>query len=375
MFIRFPLEIVKQTSASLDAQWCGAPEWRLVVRPLFRSPFGPLGGKHGDTMTVGLDANAVDGGGPGRGGRQVEPMPAEIASIQPGGGFCMACELAWGRVRRWYLRRWRAAYLDRMGRARQGGTGTYPHEILDPRDLKFVRNQGDVHWRAEDDPFAWRGRLGLARVGWAEIILVGGGLLVLALLTSWLFWPLAILPLLLAGFVLFFFRDPSRVIPAEPGVVVSPADGRVYAIREVDHDEYVGGPAVVIDIFLSVLNVHLNRVPMDCRVIGMTYRRGRFLNALRAAAAAENESLELRLETTEGPPRGMRVRQVAGAIARRIVCWVRPGEHLSKGARFGMIKLGSRTELTIPREAGLEVCVRLGQPVQAGTTIMARYRS
>jgi phosphatidylserine decarboxylase len=91
------------------------------------------------------------------------------------------------------------------------------------------------------------------------------------------------------------------------------------------------------------------------------------------AAAQENESLELRLETTEGPVRALRVRQIAGAIARRIVCWVRPGEHLSRGAQFGMIKFGSRTELTFPREPGLEILVRLGQKVAAGTTIMAQY--
>jgi phosphatidylserine decarboxylase len=183
----------------------------------------------------------------------------------------------------------------------------------------------------------------------------------------------ALIPLMLAAFVVYFFRNPPRTVPTQPGVVVSPADGQVFSIREVDHDDYVGGPAVVIDIFLSVLNVHLNRVPMECRVIGLTYRRGKFLNALRPEAARENESLELRLETTAGPLRALRVRQIAGAIARRIVCWVRPGEHLPSGGQFGMIKLGSRTELTLPRESGLEICVRQGQKVQAGTTIMAQY--
>ena len=178
---------------------------------------------------------------------------------------------------------------------------------------------------------------------------------------------------MLAAFVVYFFRNPPRTIPTQPGVVVSPADGQVFSIREVDHDDYLGGPAVVIDIFLSVFNVHLNRVPMECRVIGLTYRRGKFLNALRPEAARENESLEVRLETTAGPVRALRVRQIAGAIARRIVCWVRPGEHLPRGGQFGMIKLGSRTELTIPRETGLEIRVRQGQKVQAGTTVMAQY--
>lgn len=286
----------------------------------------------------------------------------------------MACELAWGRWRRWYLRRLRPGYVARMVEARQGTvTDRYPHELLDPRDLKFYCNQGDVHWRAEDDRFAWRGRLGVARVGWAEIILIGGGLLILAALAVWLYWPVAIIPLVLAGFVLFFFRNPPRAIPDDPGVVVAPADGQVFSIREVEQDEDLGGPAVVVDIFLSVFNVHFNRVPMPCRVIGITYCRGKFLNALRKEAAQENESLELRLETTAGPLRRLRVRQITGAIARRIVCWVQPGEHLPAGGLFGMIKLGSRTELTLPREQGLEIRVQVGQKVKAGTTIVAQY--
>ena len=305
--------------------------------------------------------------------RSVEPMPRDITSIQPGGGFCMACELAWGRCERWYLRRFRSGYVRRMRQTRRGRSRHYPHEILDPRDLKFCRNQGDICWREEDDPFAWRDRLPVARVGWAEIMIIGGGLLVLAALAGGYIWPVALIPLVLAAFVVYFFRNPPRSIPDEPGVVVSPADGRVFSIREVDHDDYLGGPAVVIDIFLSVFNVHLNRVPMECRVMGLTYRRGKFLNALRPEAAQENESLEVRLETTSEPVRALRVRQITGAIARRIVCWVRPGEHLPSGGQFGMIKLGSRTELTLPQKKGLEIRVRQGQKVRAGATIMAQY--
>jgi phosphatidylserine decarboxylase len=260
-----------------------------------------------------------------------------------------------------------------MQATRVGAADGYPHEILDPRDLKFCRNQGDLHWSAEDDPFAWRDRLPVARVGWAEIWIIGGGLLVLSALLWWFVWPAAAIPLVLAAFVLYFFRNPPRSIPTEPGTVVSPADGRVFSIREVDHDDYLGGPAVVIDIFLSVFNVHLNRVPMECQVMGLTYRRGKFLNALRPEAAQENESLEVRLETTSGPVRALRVRQITGAIARRIVCWVRPGEHLPSGAQFGMIKLGSRTELTLPKQEGLQLRVRQGEKVRAGATVMAQY--
>jgi phosphatidylserine decarboxylase len=157
-------------------------------------------------------------------------------------------------------------------------------------------------------------------------------------------------------------------------VVVAPADGRVFSVREVEQDDELGGPAVIIDIFLSVFNVHINRVPMACRVLEIRYQPGKFLNALRREAARENEAVSVRVESTLQPGRVMRVRQIAGAIARRIVCWVQPGDALPRGGQFGMIKLGSRTELSLPREPGLEICVTEGQKVSAGATIMARYR-
>jgi phosphatidylserine decarboxylase len=130
---------------------------------------------------------------------------------------------------------------------------------------------------------------------------------------------------------------------------------------------------VIIDIFLSVFDVHINRAPIPCRVVGIRYQPGKFLNALRPEAAQENESLELRLEGTDPPHRALRVRQITGAIARRIVCWARPGDDLPKGSQFGMIKLGSRTELALPKEAGLVICVQKGQKVRAGATVMAHF--
>ncbi len=303
----------------------------------------------------------------------IEPLPKNIQSIQPGGGFCMACELAWGYGRRAYLRTLRRSYLRRMRGLRKGGEGIYPHDLLDPRDLKFYCNQGDIHWDRADDPFAWRNKLPFARVGLAEIVIICGGLLGLFALIAYLFWPLAIVPLGLTLFVLWFFRDPPRQIPREPGQVVAPADGQVFSIREVEHDEQFDGPAIVIDIFLSIFNVHINRAPIACRVLGIAYHRGKFLNALRPEAALENESLELRIASLSVPQRVMRVRQITGAIARRIVCWVRPGDDLPRGGQFGMIKLGSRTELTLPKEPGLELLITKGQKVRAGSTVMARY--
>ena len=154
---------------------------------------------------------------------------------------------------------------------------------------------------------------------------------------------------------------------------MSPADGKVVAIDQVPHHEFIEGPAVVIGIFLSVFNVHINRVPMAVRVIGLSYRRGKFLNALRPASTRENEQLAVRLEETAAPYRRFIVRQIAGAIARRIVCWVAPGEELQRGEKFGMIKFGSRTELVLPQEPGLTLDVRLGQHVKAGVSVLARY--
>ncbi len=305
--------------------------------------------------------------------RDIEPLPSNVTSIQPGGGFCMASELAWGRCRRWYLRTFRKGYVERMRHCRRGGRGNYPHEILDPRDLKFYRNQGDLEWEAADDPFGWRDKLPVVRAGLAEIVIIGGGLMTLAALLFWLYWPLALIPLVLGLFTVAFFRDPKRAVPKEPGLVVSPADGTVFSIREVEQDELLGGPVVVIDIFLSVFNVHINRAPIACRVLGISYRPGKFLNALRPEAARENESLEIRVEATLAPHRVMRVRQITGAIARRIVCWKRPGDHLPRGGQFGMIKLGSRTELTLPKEKALEIRVVKGQKVRAGLTVMAHY--
>lgn len=305
----------------------------------------------------------------------LEPLDPQLTSIQPGGGFCMSLELAWGSCRRWWLKTFRRAYVARMAALRQGDPTGCPHEVLDPRDLKFYRNVSDCHWLPQDDPFTWRDRLPFARAGLAELLLMFGGSLVLSAILSAVWWPLGIVPAVFGLFFLWFFRNPNRPIPAEPGLVVSPADGKVVTIEEIEHDPFIGGPAVLIGIFLSVFNVHVNRAPVASRVIGLTYRKGKFLNALRAASARENEQLAVRLEESAAPHRRMVVRQIAGAIARRIVCWLKPGDELARGELFGMIKLGSRTELVLPREPGLKIVTRIGEHVQGGSSILARYES
>ncbi len=195
----------------------------------------------------------------------VEPMDPHISSIQPGGGVCMRLELLWGVWRRRYLRLFRPAYVRRMAALRVGDPGGCPHELLDPRDLKFYRNVTDCHWPPEADPFRWRDRLPFARAGLAELLLLGGGCVVLALALAPVFWPAALVPAVLALFLLWFFRNPVRSIPAGEGTVVSPADGKVVAVEETEYDEFVGGSAITIGIFLSVFNVHVNRSPAAAR--------------------------------------------------------------------------------------------------------------
>jgi len=163
-----------------------------------------------------------------------------------------------------------------------------------------------------------------------------------------------------------------RPIPSGVGVIVSPADGKIDDIEELDYCEFLDGPALKIGIFLSVFSVHVNRTPERSRVIELRYLRGKFGNALRPETAQENEQLWIMLETEAAPHRRLIVKQIVGAIARRIVCDARPGEVLDRGQKFGMIKFGSRTELYLPKE-GLCVTVKINQSVRGGASIIARF--
>ncbi len=302
-----------------------------------------------------------------------EPLPATITGVQPGGGFCYRVELAWGRWRRWYLRRFRPGYVRRMAALRRGSAAGAPHDILDPRDLKYCRNLCECTWDEADEPFRWRQRLPFARWGLAELQLLGWPLLGLAVLLGMTFWYLALVPGVLLAFVLYFFRDPRRTVPTGAGLLVSPADGTVAEVTRLEHDEFIGGPATRIGIFLSIFNVHLNRAPARSRVIRLRYHPGEFLNALKPESTKRNENMWIGLEEEAPPHRRLVVRQIAGAIARRIVCALRPGDVLERGAKFGMIKLGSRTELIVPSTPDLRVDVKVGDRVRAGSTVVARY--
>jgi phosphatidylserine decarboxylase len=303
------------------------------------------------------------------------PLPGNFTSIQPGGGTGYRMEMAWGRWRRWWLMHFRPGYVRRMAALRKGDATGAPHEILDPRDLKFCRNRCSCYWEPGDDPFRWRGGLPFARWGLAELQLMGWPLLALTILLACTrFWYAAIVPGVPLCLVVYFFRNPLRQIPADPGVLVAPADGKVVEITRLERDEFIGGPAVRIGIFLSIFNVHLNRAPAASRVTALRYSPGAFFDARDPQSGMQNENTWIGLEEESPPHRRMVVRQISGKIARRIVCDLRPGEVLQRGQEIGMIKFGSRTELILPDVGDLEIKVEVGQKIRAGTTIMAKNR-
>jgi phosphatidylserine decarboxylase len=305
---------------------------------------------------------------------KLSPLPDNIGSVQPGGGVCYEIELAWGRWRRWYLKRFRPRFVRRMAERRQGDPAGAPHEILDPRDLKYCSNQCTAFWYPEDDPFLWRDSLPVVRWGLAELQIGGWPLLMLALALGALPSPwrwTAIVPLVVLGWWISFFRNPRRPVPRDADAIVAPADGKVVDVTELEHYEFVDGPAIRIGIFLSIFNVHVNRAPRAGRVAAMHYKPGEFLDARNPESAIRNEFMWIGFDDAERPGMKFAVRQISGLLARRIVCALRPGQAVSRGAMFGMIKLGSRTELILPRDA-VRMEVAVGETVRAGSTVMAR---
>ena len=308
---------------------------------------------------------------------ETQPMPADVAGTHPGGGAVMRLELAWGRLRRRLLKTFRPGYVREMKTKLKGDRTSCPVEVIDDRDLKFHRNVCDCFFDPADDRFAWREGLPFARAGLAELLLLGGfplliGIAVLIAAPGW--WKLAAaVPLAATAFVAWFFRDPERPVPPGAGVVVSPADGVVAEVTEIERPEFLGEPAVRIGIFLNVFNVHVNRMSLAGRIVALRYTPGKFLNALKPESARENERMELFCCGPHQPHRRFVIRQISGAIARRIVCEVRTGQVLPKGRRLGMIKFGSRTELLLPAD-GLTIDVRVGQKVRGAATVVGRYR-
>ena len=257
-------------------------------------------------------------------------------------------------------------------------------------------------------------RIPLTRYGWPQVVVFPAALLVamivLALGTIVLLpvWAVISIETALAAvllWVLMFFRDPERLCPSEPNLLLAPADGRVTDIETVDEGGFIGGPALRIGIFLSIFNVHLNRAPCNARVETITYKKGKYINAMNPQSGRINESNNLGLVRTDSPADKLIVRQISGAIARRIVCATAEGRELAGGEKFGMIKFGSRTELYVPisscvlrdahcaKEAGdsgvcrtdstqyairdtqyeIKCLVQIGDKVKAGLTPLMKY--
>ena len=199
----------------------------------------------------------------------------------------------------------------------------------------------------------------------ARIIFV---ILAVLLLAGWFVWPwLSLIFLILIVYTFAFFRDPERVVPADPNLVVAAADGVVADIVEVEETEVLKAQTRRVGIFLSIFDVHTNRAPIQGRVTYRQHHEGLCLDARSPECSNKNEAMTWAFQN---PRLTVVVRQLTGAIARRIVAWSRVGDELQKGERFGMIRFGSRTEVYLPLEA--EILVKTGEHVRGGATIIAR---
>jgi phosphatidylserine decarboxylase len=179
-------------------------------------------------------------------------------------------------------------------------------------------------------------------------------------------WTVAgIILLLLAAFIFYFFRDPERVIPADPGAIISPADGRVVVVTD---EENAGRPGKRMSIFLAIWNVHVNRSPAAGTIAGINYRPGKFSAAMRECASTDNEQNVINLATDAGE---ITFKQIAGLIARRVVCWKKPGDRVARGERIGLVRFGSRADLWLPRDS--ELLVKVGDHVKGGSSIVAYW--
>ena len=167
-------------------------------------------------------------------------------------------------------------------------------------------------------------------------------------------------------FVIYFFRDPERGVPPGDKAILSPADGKVIQVQPCVEERFIQGPAIKISVFMSLFNVHVNRSPLSGRVVDSSYAPGKFLRADLDRASSANEQNALLVETAEGAR--LLVVQIAGLIARRIVCWVKKGDSVVRGQRFGLIRFGSRLDIYLPQNIQLQV--RLGQRAVGGQTIL-----
>jgi len=208
--------------------------------------------------------------------------------------------------------------------------------------------------------------IGLSLEGLPFIFLTTVATLTFAVLDCWF---MATLLLVALFFVLNFFRDPERVVPQEPGVAVSPADGKVIKVETMP-DPMTGEDRTTVCVFMNIFDVHVNRMPVEGRISRISYFGGKFINASFDKASTDNERNAVQVEDVDGA--SWTVVQIAGLIARRIICWGEEGDSLRRGQRFGLIKFGSRVDLYLP--AGYEPNVRIGEKVFAGQSILARKK-
>jgi len=196
---------------------------------------------------------------------------------------------------------------------------------------------------------------------WPKSLPIWGIILIEIIFTLLLIW------------ILCFFRDPQRIVPADKNILLAPADGTITDIDIIRENDFITGSALRIGVFLSIFDAHINRAPCNVKVEKITYRPGKFKNAANPSSGRVNESNDLWLRRTDTPNDKLILRQISGAIARRIICDTDTGQKLAGGQKFGMIKFGSRTELYLPTHKNAKPLVKKGDKVKAGLTPIIKY--
>ncbi|MGD2093808.1 MAG: phosphatidylserine decarboxylase [Phycisphaerales bacterium] len=225
-------------------------------------------------------------------------------------------------------------------------------------------------------------RIPLTKYGWPQVAIFPVAILAVMIavllgtrgfLPTWVVISIEVLLAVILVWSLTFFRDPERRCSSDSTLLLAPADGQITDIGTVEKDDFIGGSALRIGIFLSIFNTHINRAPCNVKIEKITYREGKYKNAMNPLSSRVNESNDLSLIRTDNPQDRLIVRQISGAIARRIVCDKTEGQVLAGGEKFGMIKFGSRTELYLPLRENAKCLVQIGDKVKAGLTALVKY--
>jgi len=216
-------------------------------------------------------------------------------------------------------------------------------------------------------------KYGLPQVVVFPLIIIAAMLVCLLVLPKGILIITEVILAVVLVWVLSFFRDPDRTPPPDKNLLLAPADGTIRDIQIVDENNFAGGKALRIGIFLSIFDVHINRSPCNVKVEKILYKKGKYEDARNPQAGTVNESNDLWLIRTDEPKDKLIVRQISGRVARRIVCQVSHGQNLTGGQKFGMIKFGSRTELYLPARENVKCLVKITDKVKAGLSPLVRY--